>query len=264
MNPSRTQLKSRFAGTYRVINPRQRVSSNGCPYISFAAERNGQRIHATAWQDSCQWPVELAHGEIKHLTGTLRSHGGRDILKCHSIRAVEAGQQKARMATHRIRAMWCFFNNQLLREFLAKAFGDPRFRERFLSVPASLHHHHGYSRGLFIHSVEVAWHLFQQPGLAEDAWELAVVAGLLHDAGKTRTLTGDMSRTETGRCVDHDDLTFEVLAAPLSWLDRQDEALAAKLRYLLTWSSRKDERPRYIEAEYIKFADHVSAAGELG
>ena len=61
-----------------------------------------------------------------------------------------------------------------------------------------------------------------------------MVAALLHDVGKTKTLTPDMTRTAIGRLVDHSQLTLELCAEPLRKLECRAPGIAYHLRHAWT------------------------------
>jgi len=90
--------------------------------------------------------------------------------------------------------------------------------------------------------------------------ELGVIAALLHDISKTRTMTNNHRKTTLGYVVEHDLLTLEVLAAHLRELDRTWPDGATALRYLLTWKNSKHSLPLLPVAEAVQAADRVSSA----
>jgi hypothetical protein len=88
-----------------------------------------------------------------------------------------------------------------------------------------------------------------------------MVAALLHDIGKIRTLRPNLRLTDEGFLLQHDDLTLEVLAPSLRELDASWPTGASDLRYLWSFLKAKRERPipRITIAEAVLAADRISA-----
>ena len=149
-----------------------------------------------------------------------------------------------------------------LKHFLRDVFADEAIRTAFLSLPASLNHHHAWPGGLAAHSLEVATitrHTLT--GLGEDEHWLAATAGLLHDIGKIRTLRGDGRRTQLGFVVRHEALAVEILAPALKTLDQAWPDGGIALRYLLTWRQTRTGAPPLLPgAVALDCADRISSA----
>jgi 3'-5' exoribonuclease len=108
---------------------------------------------------------------------------------------------------------------------------------RFIQCPASLNYHHNYTGGLLEHSIEVCRSAIAKGVLSGAKRDLAVIAGLLHDIGKTRTFTIDGKRTDIGYLIDHQDLTLEVCAPALKKLSLSHPNYANELRHAWTCAS---------------------------
>lgn len=124
-----------------------------------------------------------------------------------------------------------------LGRFIEQLFADNDIAKAFLQLPASTQHHHNEIGGLLAHSVEVAEIM---SGLSYDSpgeRQIAIVAGLLHDIGKVRTLKSNLTPTQTGKMVSHDHLTLEVCAEALKALDKTWSAAADTLRHVWTCAS---------------------------
>jgi 3'-5' exoribonuclease len=148
-----------------------------------------------------------------------------------------------------------------LRFFVGEVMMDRRVAVPFISVPASLKHHHQQPGGLLTHSVNVVEIIQGIPGLTATQREICVVGGLLHDVGKTRT-NQDGKITLTGKLISHDSLTLEICGAALQTLDRTWGEAALTLRHIWTCASpgaRYGEPPATVLAEVVRFADHFSA-----
>ncbi|WP_371194632.1 HD domain-containing protein [Glaciecola sp. SC05] len=151
----------------------------------------------------------------------------------------------------------------LLVSFLTKALLQPDVGLRFIQCPASLNHHHNYAGGLLEHSVEIARQLANERTESDDNRDLAIVAALLHDIGKTQTLTPKLSRTSVGSLVDHNDLTLELCAAALSELSKHHAGFANHLRHVWTCATpgaRYGFKPKSRIARLLQLYDRMSAA----
>lgn len=150
----------------------------------------------------------------------------------------------------------------LLRQFLRDVLLQPAIGLRYLQCPASLKYHHSYPGGLIRHSVSVAWNVSTMQTFNQLEGDIAIVAGLLHDIGKTKTLTPDMRRTAIGSLVDHAQLTLEICAAPLLELEKRAPGIAYQLKHAWTCYSpgaRYGFKAKTDVARLIQRADHISA-----
>lgn len=148
-----------------------------------------------------------------------------------------------------------------LRSFLDSIFSDINITSKFITLPASVRHHHSTANGLLIHSVECAETAAIQIYKSDTDRDITVVAALLHDIGKVRSYTTNLKTTQLGRMVAHDHLTLEVCASALSNLDKSWPDGANTLRHIWTCSSEgarygfKSNTPLAI---IVKFADRLS------
>jgi putative nucleotidyltransferase with HDIG domain len=136
---------------------------------------------------------------------------------------------------------------------------------RWVALPASKRHHHSYPGGLLAHSLECAFIAEQNVGMLTELStrekEVTILAALLHDIGKTQTLSMD-GHTSTGRLIDHELLTLQVLAKPLEVLKKRWPDGAQTLQYLLTWKSSMGFC-KFVGGNIIKFADQISTSASL-
>lgn len=133
--------------------------------------------------------------------------------------------------------IWQQLSSKPLKEFLAEVLRPADVCLPFVQVPASINHHHNYRGGLLDHSVEVANIISCLPYNSSIEKDIAIVCSLLHDIGKVKTLGTDCKRTNIGRYVDHDELTLEICALPLTKLDNADSAAATIIRNIWTCKS---------------------------
>lgn len=152
-----------------------------------------------------------------------------------------------------------------LRMFVRGLLADQMLMHAFVQIPASKRHHHSFPGGLLSHSLEVALITRQTvQSLSEvstNEMEVAMVAGLLHDIGKTKTL-GMKSHTNFGRLIDHEQFTLSLLAPHLDKLTQYWVQGSEVLQYLLTW---KDSMGicRFVSGNAIKMADHLSTSASI-
>lgn len=157
------------------------------------------------------------------------------------------------------------FKMPLIRNFAQSLMYRDTLMKNWLSLPASKQHHHSFPGGLIVHSLEVAQmvknHLAMfslEVSLLET--EITILAALLHDIGKTQTLTQQLtqnSHTGLGRLMDHEKLTLSTLAEHIEQLKQKSSKTAETLQYLLTWKSNEGFC-KFIGGEIIKNADQIS------
>lgn len=134
---------------------------------------------------------------------------------------------------------------------------------RFIQCPASLNYHHNYAGGLLEHSVEVAMQFANDNSRSTQERDLAIVAALLHDVGKTQTIDPKFSRTDVGKLVDHDDLTLELCAKALKELSEHHPRFANHLRHAWTCAtpgSRYGFQAKTRTAKQLQLFDRASAS----
>lgn len=95
--------------------------------------------------------------------------------------------------------------------------------------------------------------------------DIGIVAGLLHDIGKTKLYDYSGNALMARFLVEHDHLTLEVCAPALSWLDRVMPEGAMALRHIWTCASpgaRYGVQPKMTLARYVRDADGKSALAD--
>lgn len=156
--------------------------------------------------------------------------------------------------------------NVHLQSFLWALFSKEKLAAKFVSVKASINHHHNFLGGLLYHSLEVAritrFALHGIKDYPELELELAVVAALLHDIGKVQTHNPDGNLSQEGYAVPHEVYTLKQITPEIEQLKSQNLQLGIGLEYLLTWKEGKGF-PRLESANIIKAADKLSTAYDL-
>lgn len=252
------QTHQAISGSFRVAHVHEGRARSGGRFLRLGLVRDAEILSAYAFADSCQGFRRPRQGEEVRIHGRLRLRNGVPEIRCETL-CPQNIQPALDWARVRARLMWYWLDHAPLRAMLLEVFREPDLLLAFMARPASLAHHHAYPGGLFVHSVEVAWHLFQQP-VASDEKALLVAAGLFHDIGKIRCYSADGQRTLLGQQVAHEALTLELLAPHLHALDALWPDGAARLRQLLTWrASREVPRPPDALIDLLRCADRLSA-----
>jgi len=198
-----------------------------------------------------------------HILGKWVAFKGQSILRCHTITPTVKPPLALRKARTRARVLIHQLQTPLLKAFICKVFENKTLLKSFMTLPASTGYHHGYAGGLFIHSVDTAWRVYQSwecRGLDKD---IAVVSALLHDIGKVNAYTEKRELTAHGRHVDHDAETLLILYEALQWLETQDGKLALRIKHYLTWNPKKRRTPLYPGVMQVRFADQSSTVAEI-
>lgn len=243
---------------FEVRRPFSSHSRSGSRFATFELWDGQHGLRAYAWASECRGFFIPRQCDRIYAAGRLRRRNGRWELVCTELR-VEDAAVRIRWARDRMRELVRALSPTVLGEFVRRVFNDPRIGPAFVIAPASLNHHHAYSGGLLVHSAECAAALYRWTD-GEVLQGLATTAAMLHDIGKVRTLAGNLTRTALGRDVRHEDLTLEVLAPHLAWLDGVWADGANTLRHLLTAEPRRDAAsPSFAALTLLRAADRISA-----
>jgi len=249
-----------LSGEFTIKNPNYRVARNSSHYLTFDIKTDLLPVRVIAWEKSYANLSKIWHGQNVNLEGFWEQFNGYWQIKCLSISYTNTQEEQILNAKIRLRTLIAWMPDEKLKGFIVRVLNDKEIAQAFLESPASLNHHHAFLGGLLVHSVDVAWQIFNSYRIPSQERYLGTVVGLFHDLGKTRTLSNDMRRTELGVLVGHDQLTLEILSPYLKWLDDEDEKLSVALRNLLSWKPKSFDRiPKFEVYEVIQMADRVSA-----
>jgi len=259
MKANLLNMSKSFSGEFTIKNPKLHRTQNNDKYHHFKIKVDLLPVSVIAWKNSCSGLSHLWHGQRVSIIGKWEMFNGTWQIRCHSIHVESKYLKEIQRARVLLRVIFSWLPNDNLKQFLIRVFNDTSIIDDFSTAPASRAHHHAFIGGLMVHSVDVAWKLFNQHHFSSRERYLGVVAGLLHDLGKIKTLTKDMTRTQVGSVIDHDLLTLEILSPHLRWLDEYDLEMAISLRSLLTWKPQKyDPIPTLDIYEALKAADRMS------
>jgi len=121
-----------------------------------------------------------------------------------------------------------------LKRFVVTVFQDEEVALAFCRNPASRTYHHSELYGLMQHSLEATAAIDTTKITSCMDRQIARVAALLHDIGKTRTLDYRGLKTDTGRLVSHEDETLLVCATAFNQLKKFNASVALLLQHILT------------------------------
>jgi hypothetical protein len=261
-----------FNGIFRVHGPEIKTARNRKRYLACRLQDRSGELPAYGWLDRSIGDTELAHMALVNVRGRLRRFGEQWIA---DLEEVYVRTEPVERPLEVIPPTYCpipagldrleYLCNNLtvvpLREMLLTVLNDDRVILPFLSLPASRRNHHSHPSGLLVHSLECAEFVAHYRGLPDDIIEIGIVAALLHDIGKVRTISSDGNGTMIGRVLGHDLLTLELLAESLSHLDRHWPDGGTALRYLLCWKlqKRSGSKPLMVISELIQAADRISS-----
>jgi len=152
-----------------------------------------------------------------------------------------------------------------LKKMFWRVLDDQDLMKKFVSIPASKRHHHSFPSGLLAHTLEcieiVVKNLSLMDNFSQSEKEVAILATLFHDLGKTETLT-ENQHTNIGQLLNHEQFTLFILSRPLRLLAEEWQQGADTLKYLLSWTPKLGFC-RFISGNIIKFADHLSTSYSL-
>lgn len=248
-----------LSGLFKAHESNWVRASNGRRFLRFSLYDDTGKIRAHGWDGAYRGPEDVPHASILQVSGYLRYFLDRPIAEI--VRAQILPSPEDRVLQDRLYRILTGISTPALRQFAEAVLMTPEIADSFYRVPASSRHHHSYPGGLLDHSLECAEHLKGSPGFAAAILDIGVVAALLHDIGKIRTHDACGKLTKVGRLVEHDKLTLEILAHPLTELERRDSEMANFLRSLWGWLASGPNRraPNHAIAEVVLQADHVSA-----
>ena len=271
-NLNQFQTAQKFSGTFRVHGIRSLITSHHQPYTRLKIEDIYGSAIAYGWSGHFTMAGEIHDRDICYIEGRSRLHRGRwivdifhiapaqNLLELNIVRMLPKEHCPRPELLPRLDRVISTITTQQLQHFMNSLLLDQQITQLFLSVPASMKHHHSHTSGLLLHSIECAEFVMNAYPVASVEKELGMIAALLHDIAKIRTMTSNKKKTTLGYVVDHDQLTLEVLAPHLCYLDREWADGATALRYLLTWKNSKHSMPLLPVAEVIQTADRISSA----
>ena len=240
----------RFKGNYVLISCIEKRDKHGDSYWVLELSDISATIKVYCFNLNVNFK-QLNPNAIIHVEATLKEKHGQHYVRGAFIQPVSKTSQLSHISVNLLPHGYCAKPNLLIRfkhlvdqiqssslkQFLAQVLIDDLVSYRYLQCPASLRHHHNFAGGLLEHSIEVAEYLLCENTFNKKEYDIAIVAALLHDIGKTKTITTNGTRTAIGMMVDHDELTLEICGFALAQLDKREPHTAMLLRHVWTCAS---------------------------
>ncbi|CAB1369845.1 HD domain-containing protein [Denitratisoma oestradiolicum] len=262
----------RIRGTYRIHSMQMRRRSDGANFWEVTlADRTGILV-TYAWPEQLEiaypWPRHT-RVQVECLTRRFGQKQVADLRSLDPLPEMEPSQGLDLLprplcprpeVLDRFVSLVQGLKNPALRGFVDHVLARDETTLNLLVVPASQVYHHAYFGGLLEHSVEVAEIALRLPYPDDTQREIALVASLFHDIGKTRTFDRSLRRTPAGNLICHDHLTLEICAPGLSWLDMVWPEGGLLLRHVWTAGhSRHGPLPQSALLHAVRLADRLSA-----
>jgi 3'-5' exoribonuclease len=233
-------------GVFRMRHPALYETRSGQPYLRVVLEDMSGSVSGYAWQREVYEQLYFNELSCVYIEGQIRRRSDAAVVDLSEIQSIQVkGRENAvRLIPQSVCPIpWLMsfleaavsrLTIDSLKLFVESVLADDSIAFPFVSVPASLNHHHNYPGGLLKHSLECVQLIEKHHEFSREQFELGIVDVLFHDIGKILTMTHDMKRTSLGYNVDHDKLTLEILSPYLKQLDKTWTEGASELRYLLT------------------------------
>jgi 3'-5' exoribonuclease len=266
---------NRIKGTYYLVGFVARFDKSNTPFWEITLSDASASLTVYCRDQACIFG-NLQPQSLVDIEARIDDLGSQPYFRCKFIQlsSIAAGQFRHISqlpialcpVPHALSAMLELASNIIepcLADFLSHVLLQSNIGVRFIQCPASLNHHHSYGGGLLEHSVEVAERFANETARDQQDKDLAVVAALLHDVGKTLTLTPDLTRADLGYSVDHDHLTLEICAPALKILSAKHQGFANHLRHVWTCATpgaRYGFKAKTAIARELQHYDRQSAA----
>lgn len=273
-----------FTGTFRLTGRVAHFDDEGIPYLKMRLSSCADDHEVLAVIESLAIPEKLGPMELVTVTGRYYTTGEDQLILLTGIRRpvrsdiaqLPVLQTLPRHSCPKPEALDKLVSavrslrNAALQHFIKLVLERRNRLEVFLKAPASRNYHHNDAGGLLEHSLEVALNTLgmirsNEPEMLRELQEIGFVAGLLHDIGKTITHDIHGKPTAAAQLCDHADLTLEVCAPGLAYLDKVLPDAALTLRHIWTCASpgaRYGASPALTLARYVRDADGQSAMAD--
>ncbi len=240
----------RFKGFYSLTASTQKIDKLGKPYWIIKLSDISTTINVYCFNMN-DFVEQLAINSLVHIEASLKQIDGYQYIRCAFLQQPDSLSVSKKLSIHALPSYYSVSSAHLhdlkqlvdsiksfaLKQFLANVLINPDIGINYLQCPASLRHHHNYQGGLLAHSIDVANKMLSNNNFNQKERDIAIVAALLHDIGKTKTLSTNGTRTALGMSVDHDELTLEICAPALAELDKVEAKTAMLLRHIWTCAS---------------------------
>ena len=222
-------------GVFAVARKRRLSTRAGRPYLALELVDSTGQIEGRVWSDVELLDRRFREGDAVRVLARVERFQDRLQLDVRSLEPVQADPAslvpQARRDLEELDGFLEFIAEELahpgLRRVVDSLVGDPAFRERLRTLPATAGGHHGYSGGLLEYTVAVTT-------LCRDAADLhkrlrrdlLLAAALLYDAGRTLELDrGPLARpTAEGRLLGHVHLGLRLIEERAAELEAEVRA----------------------------------------
>lgn len=258
-----------LVGVYRFRDATIQETKHGQAYLRFKLEDFTGSISATIWQEDKFRSLDLMDYSVAKVTGHGDIYNNQMVLNISEMRPFYGMEptEACRLIPASICPEPCLLNDlhqavemltiPALKQFTCSVLTTDSIAFPFVSLPASCRYHHDTPAGLLQHSLECFHMVSRFTEFPREDYELGLVAMLFHDIGKVLTLNPDRTLTSLGSSVEHDKLTFEILAPALKQLSHNWPYGAEALRYILDWKQSK-QIPRHDMADVVTCCDRAS------
>jgi putative nucleotidyltransferase with HDIG domain len=264
----------------RLVGRFRGRSDTGHDYARILLEESGCQVEGLIWSKNPQFDyVSRMSSEFEpflELTGRVLHLKDRLQIKVNGIGIQRQGLLDSQQVVIPVLAQSAFVELQEyliniplpeLQSFLYGVFCDKRISPNFFKCRGSANHHHKYSGGLLVHSVQVANLVHSNAtclGLKDEDRHLSVVGALLHDLGKIETVGESNPRPKDPGLFSHELSTIKLLSRHLESLARVEPRYGWTLEHLFHQmaASNKQKFPVFVGTDLIRMADQLSAAAD--
>ena len=240
----------RFKGAYSLVGSTERIDKSGKAYWIIKLSDISTSINVYCFNMN-EFVEQLACNAIVHIEATLKYVDGHQYVRCAFLQSLPSNVSRKVLSINslpscyspapetllQLKTLVDSLSSRHLTRFISDVLVGRDIGINYLQCPASIRHHHNFTGGLLTHSVDVANKLLSENQFKGAERDIAIVAALIHDIGKTRTLYPTGHRTHLGSVVDHDELTLEICAKAFTRLDKFEPQSAVMLRHILTCAS---------------------------
>jgi 3'-5' exoribonuclease len=201
--------------TFAVSRKERRTRRDGRPFLDLELTDRSGRIRARVWDGVPVLEQRFDVGDTVRVLGRVGEYAGRVELEVRDVERVEGGDPAEFVPGARrdiddldgyIDFLVLEIHHDGLRSLCEAVLGEPGFRERFRTAPATESGHHSYAGGLAEHTVAVAALCRESAQLHPrlDA-DLLTAAALLHDCGCVDSFVGGavILTSERGALLGH-------------------------------------------------------------
>ena len=264
----------------RLVGRFRGRSDTGHDYARILLEEGGCQVEGLIWSKNPQFDyLSRMNSDFQpflELTGRVLNLKDKLQIKVNGIGIQRQGLLDSQEVVIPVLAQSAFVELQEylinmpfpeLQSFLYGVFCDKRISPNFFKCRGSANHHHKYSGGLLVHSVQVANLVNSNAtclGLKDEDRHLSVVGALLHDLGKVETVGESNPRPKDAGLFSHELITIKLISRHLESLSRVESRYGWTLEHLLHQmaASNKQKFPVFVGTDLIRMADQLSAAAD--